>query len=166
MTFVAVVIIVTSVAFYLAHSSQTMNSLSTTTSASETTTETSFSSLTALPMCDTSTSYRSVAEQVESTPAFKAAEGNITGWILVYTSDEAGYIGNATTTLYHLDVVFDFYSFFNSADYNYTLSTCQYSTNSVKFVLYATLPISSDGSYNLNEVNAYSEAYHSNGTSG
>ena len=164
MTFVVVVIIVASGTFYLAQSSQTTNSLSTTTSASETSKNSS--SLTALPVCDTPASYHSVAMQVESTPAFKAAEGNITGWILVYAGNETGYVGNATTTMYHRDVAFNFYSFLNSADYNYTLSTCQYNTSSVEYVLYATLPISSDGSYNLNGVNAYSEAYHSNGTSG
>src|SRR5579864_6026710 len=100
-TFVVVAIIIASGAFYLAQSSQTTNSLSTTTSASET--STGSSSLTALPVCDTLSSYNSVAEQVESTPAFKAAEGNITGWILVYVSNETGYIGNATTTLYYHD---------------------------------------------------------------
>ena len=105
--------------------------------------------------------------QVESNPKFATAANVSSEWVLIYAGNESQtyYNGLTNTTQYSRDVALQFYSFFSATEYNNEVATCSRAVDTVKYVLYAYVPLTSAGQYSLSAMSVYSERFYQNGTS-
>lgn len=127
-------------------------------STTSSTSQRSSTTFLAYPSCDTRAWVLSLAYQVEHNPKFISAASVSSNWLLVYAGNETENIvtPNRTTTVN--DAALNFYSYPNA-------SAVGCNNGPVVYVLFAKVPILSDGSYNFTGLTAYSERFYPNMTS-